>query len=388
MHAALGTTGDTVAVIIAARAIRPLFQPIVDLDTRSVIGLEALARGPAGSALEFPDRLFDAAHAAGRLGELDMLCAERALECAVTAEHPPPVLFVNAEPGVLDQPLSPRLLELVAAGLPFREVLEFTERALAAVPGSLLRIAAGVQRFGNALALDDVGADPISLALVPVLEPEVIKLDMHLLRNPASPHTRTVSAVVRAEAARTGAAIVAEGIETEADLGTARALGARWGQGWLFGRPAPLGAVRHRYDPDAATALRPPRPDFHLPAADPFPLAAQRGPATPADLDAVQAAVAVLRDTVAADDTAILIASGPDPAPAGVTGSLDELLGQARSVILLDRPVPDEFTAVVIGAGYGRAVAIRLGADARLITLDRLPDVAAIARALLARHGR
>ncbi|MEU4218107.1 EAL domain-containing protein [Actinoplanes sp. NPDC026623] len=120
-------TDTTIGAVLAGRLVKPLFQPIVDLSTRAVMGLEALARGPAGTALEFPDQLFAAAGAAGRLGELDMLCSERALECAVAASEPPPLLFVNAEPAVMDQPPSPRLVELIESGLLFREILEYTD---------------------------------------------------------------------------------------------------------------------------------------------------------------------------------------------------------------------------------------------------------------------
>jgi hypothetical protein len=69
--------------------------------------------------------------------------------------------------------------------------------------------------------------------------------------------------------------VLAEGIETEDDLATAQALGARWGQGWLFGRPGPLSAVAgwpvHQY-----ARLRAPRPDLHVPSGTPFGVAAVR----------------------------------------------------------------------------------------------------------------
>jgi EAL domain-containing protein (putative c-di-GMP-specific phosphodiesterase class I) len=381
---AMSSSADvTIEALMAGRLIQPLFQPIVDLSTGLVVGLEALARGPAGTVLEFPDRLFAAAHAAGRLGELDMLCAERALECAVAAPDPPPLLFVNAEPAVLDQPLSPRLLELIRAGLPFREILEFTERALTSVPGSLLRIAGQVQEFGNSIALDDVGVDPMSLALVPVLEPEVIKLDMGLLRNPDAEHTRMVCTVVRAEADRTGALVVAEGIETEADLATARRLGAGWGQGWLFGRPSDVGQTVHCYDPVAASVLRPPRPGFHRTAAAPFDIAATAGKAEPATAATIAAALAVLRDLVAADNTAVVVASVPARTLPGVAVAAGELFGRARSMVLLDEPISGEFAAVVIGPGYGSGVSVRWAETTQLLRFDQLPAVAAVARSLL-----
>lgn len=379
-----------IEAVLAERLVRPLFQPIVDLSTRTVVGVEALARGPAGTDLEFPDRLFAAAREAGRLGDLDMLCSERALECAVAAPVPPPLVFVNAEPAALDQPLSPRLVELIMGGLPFREILEFTERALPALPGSLLRIAGQAQQWGNSLALDDVGVDPMSLAFLPVLEPEVIKLDMSLIRDPSAEQTRAVCAVVRAEAQRTGAMVVGEGIETEDDLVAAEALGASWGQGWLFGRPGSIEQVSHRFDPVAASALPAPRPGFHQAGGTPFEVATGGGSITAGTADAIAAALTRLRDAAAADESAVVIASCPDATIAdtgGMTSALQELAGRVRSVILLDQPIPGELAAAVIGPGYGYAVCVRTGRPLELVTSHDLPTVAAVARVLLNRHG-
>ncbi|GAA4606409.1 EAL domain-containing protein (putative c-di-GMP-specific phosphodiesterase class I) [Actinoplanes octamycinicus] len=363
------TADRSISEVLRDRLVFPVFQPIVDLATGGVVGLEALARGPAGTALEFPDRLFAAAHQAARLGALDMLCCERALESAVTAAVPPPLLFVNAEPSVLDQPLSARLLEILDGGLPFRMVLEFTERALPAVPGSLLRLAGMVHGWGNGLALDDVGVDPMSLAFLPLVEPEVIKLDMSVVRDPDSAHARQVAAVVRAEALRTGARVIAEGIETEQHLRAALDLGAHWGQGWLFGRPGPIEQADHRYQP---AELRAPRPGFHQPPGTPFATAAGHGPVVPAD----DATVTAFLDGLT--DTALIIVAGDPGRP------LPELAARARSLISVDEPVPGELTVVALGAGHGRALAVRPGTG--LITCDDVPTVAAVARALLTRY--
>ena len=78
-----------------------------------------------------------------------------------------------------------------------------------------------------------------SLALMPLLRPDVIKLDLRLVQERPSADIAEIVSAVGAERERSGAAIVAEGIETEEHLRTARALGASLGQGWLFGRPAP-----------------------------------------------------------------------------------------------------------------------------------------------------
>ncbi|BCJ48341.1 hypothetical protein GCM10010168_77330 [Actinoplanes ianthinogenes] len=369
MSSVLRTTDRAISELLAGRHVFPVFQPIVDLATGGVVGLEALARGPAGSALEFPDRLFTAAHEAARLGELDMLCAERALECVLAVPNPPPLLFVNAEPSVLDQELSPRLGELLYGGLPFRIVLEFTERALPAVPGSLLRISGQVQQIGNGLALDDVGVDPMSLAFLPIIEPEVIKLDMSLVRNPEAANTRRVCEVVRSEARRTGAMVIAEGIETEKDLRAARELGAQWGQGWLFGRPGPIERADHRYQP---AEVRAPRPGFHQPAGTPFAIAAAHGPVGPADPASIAAFLAGL------GDTALLLISGDPGRP------LPDLAERAGSLITIDDPAPGELTVVALGEGHGRVLTARAGTG--LVTSDDLPTVAAVARALLTRY--
>src|SRR5690242_5950661 len=149
--------------VLAERAIFPLYQPIMDLATRTVVGVEALARGPAGSPVEYPDVQFAAATRAGLLGELDQLCATRAMEIARKAgDLTPPLLFVNSEPAALNRPLTPELLAEVNSERQYRSVLEFTERALAAHPAALLNIANRVHQTGGALALDDVGADPLS----------------------------------------------------------------------------------------------------------------------------------------------------------------------------------------------------------------------------------
>jgi EAL domain-containing protein (putative c-di-GMP-specific phosphodiesterase class I) len=252
--------GSPVERIVAERAVYPVFQPIVDLVTRDVVAVEALARGPAGSPLEFPDALFAAAIAAGLLTELDQLCCARALEIAREAGPlAPPLVFVNAEPAALDRPLSPDLAGVIFSGLAFRIVLEFTERALTSRPASLLRVSDLAHQAGNAVALDDVGADPASLAFLPLIEPEVVKLDMHLLRDPYSAGTLATAAAVSGYADRSGATVLAEGVETPEDAVNALSLGARWGQGWLFGRPGPLEALlnRHRAAPVLRTNLAP-----------------------------------------------------------------------------------------------------------------------------------
>ena len=152
-------------------------------------------------------------------------------------------LFLNVEPEALAMPCPEHLREDwdVAAG-DLDVVVEITERALTARPADLLHAVAQARSRGWGIALDDVGADVRSLALMPLLRPDVIKLDLRLVHEQATTEVAEIVNAVNAERERTGAIVLAEGIETEEHLATARALGATLGQGWYFGRPGPLEA--------------------------------------------------------------------------------------------------------------------------------------------------
>jgi EAL domain-containing protein (putative c-di-GMP-specific phosphodiesterase class I) len=275
------TEAPGLRAVLAAGALRAVYQPIVDLATGRPVAYEALARGPVGTPLERPDALFAAARAGGLLAALDDACRAAALRGARRAGLAQPwTLFVNTEPEAV---AGTRFgAEPDWAGRP-RIVVEFTERALVRDPAGLLRTVARVRELGYGVALDDVGAEPASLALLPLLRPDVVKLDLRLVQDRPSADIAAIVTAVNAEAERTGAVVLAEGVETPAHLQAALALGATLGQGWLFGRPEPL--------PDAAAVAAPAEPI--LPAASPslpgsrvrspFTLAASARPVRRAD---------------------------------------------------------------------------------------------------------
>ena len=225
--------------VIASGAVRSVYQPVVALETGAVVGWEALTRGPSGSALERPDALFAAASRAGRLEELDWVCRKAAVEGALAAglDAGPTALFVNVEPATLGSALPPGLAETLDRAAGLRIVLEVTERAILTRPAALLAAVEFARERGWGMALDDVGVNPESLAMVPFVRPDVVKLDMSLVQGDVGPDLAYVATAVMAYAERTGAAILAEGIETPAHLERARTLGATLGQGWHFGRP-------------------------------------------------------------------------------------------------------------------------------------------------------
>jgi EAL domain-containing protein (putative c-di-GMP-specific phosphodiesterase class I) len=226
---------------LSSKEIQPAFQPIVDISSNQVVGFEALARWPNLPGTS-PDVVFAAARRAGRIVELDWACRLAALNGALAQGlGREQMLFVNVEPDTLGTPV-PEGAEatLVAAQRELRVMLELTERSLARRPADLLRLVTWARRNGCGIALDDVGVEPESLALLPFLAPDVIKLDMTLVRNRPDPEQASIMAAVMAHSELTGATILAEGVETAAHLDQGMALGATLGQGWFFGRPGPL----------------------------------------------------------------------------------------------------------------------------------------------------
>ncbi|ROQ05666.1 EAL domain-containing protein (putative c-di-GMP-specific phosphodiesterase class I) [Rathayibacter sp. PhB93] len=233
-----------------------VFQPIVDLTTRRPAAYEALTRVQGAGGDAFPFELLEAAQSAGRIAEFDGACWRSAFGSATAAGLTTPhALFVNVEA----ESLRGGLLEQVASPAPI--VLEVTERALLASPGGLLAVIEEARRAGHAIAIDDLGTDPASLALLPLIDPDVIKIDMRIIQGHADTDAARIMSTVNTLTAARDVVVVAEGIETEEHLLTARAIGATHGQGWLLGRPSPVvpaapsaSLLRHVVEPAADEA--------------------------------------------------------------------------------------------------------------------------------------
>ena len=231
-----------VNTIIDGGHVRSVFQPVVHLASGTVVGFEALTRGPAGSPLESPMALLDAAKQAGRLGEFDWLCRVSAMKAAAEARlHPSLSWLINVEPAGLAIDCPPHLrAALSQARAKLRIILEVVERDVQAYASELLQATDQARRDAWGVALDDVGADEGSLALLPLLRPDVVKLDMALVRQNPKAEAASITAAVRSYAEQTGAVVLAEGIETERQEQLARVFGATYGQGYRFGKPGPL----------------------------------------------------------------------------------------------------------------------------------------------------
>jgi EAL domain-containing protein (putative c-di-GMP-specific phosphodiesterase class I) len=278
------TTDPGELMTILASGIRSVYQPIVRLADGRVIAHEALARGPLGSPLEQPDALFSAARQEGLEMALDWECWSAALRGGLEAGlGPDHALFVNVEPSSatswVPKISDPQLADALGR---FPLVVELSERS---VPDTtnLIPLAEELRRRGARIALDDVGTDPRSLALMPFLQPDVIKLDLKLMQASPSREIAETAHAVAAEAERTGALILAEGIETQDHLRRARALGASYGQGWLLGRPGELRPGRRPGRGDEIFPQRRNAAKVTQPERTPFEIVAAKRPLRRAD---------------------------------------------------------------------------------------------------------
>jgi EAL domain-containing protein (putative c-di-GMP-specific phosphodiesterase class I) len=230
--------------VIDGRMFRTAFQPVVHFQSGTVVGFEALTRGPSGSALESPVELLAAAERVGRLVELDWLCRVQALQLAADADLPADLTwFVNVEPAGLVADCPPSLLAAsTRTQAVLRVVFEVVERRDGTAMTALLHATDEARRAGCGIAMDDVGTDPRALAMLELLRPDVVKLDRSLIQSRLRPAGRSITAAIRAYTARTGAIVVAEGIETAAHARRAERLGAGYAQGFRYGRPGRLPA--------------------------------------------------------------------------------------------------------------------------------------------------
>lgn len=229
--------------VLADGAIEVVCQPIVRLDDGKLFGAEALARFPqtaeSGPA-RTPDVWFGDAHAAGLGIPLELVAVRKAVR--LLQDLPDGVfLTVNVGPDVI---AAPELPQILAGADPTRIVLELTEHFPVEDYERLKGALCEIRRRGTRLAIDDTGAGFASLAHILKLSPDVIKLDRDLARGiDSDPIRRSMAAALVTFAAQTGAHVVAEGLETEAELAAVRELGIAYGQGYLLGRPGPVSAL-------------------------------------------------------------------------------------------------------------------------------------------------
>ena len=217
------------------------FQPVYDAVAGRVWGYEALVRGVAGEgAYEVLSKV-----SPEQRYRFDQDCRVKAIELAsrLFPAGEDLVLSINFMPKAVYEPAACLRATLQAArkfSFPMSSIMfEFTENEEVADPAHLTNIITEYRKHGFTTALDDFGAGHAGLGLLSEFQPDLIKIDMKLIRGiDTSPARRAVVAGIVGIAKELGITLLAEGIETEAEFRVLEAAGIRLFQGYWFAKPA------------------------------------------------------------------------------------------------------------------------------------------------------
>jgi EAL domain-containing protein (putative c-di-GMP-specific phosphodiesterase class I) len=223
----------------------PVFQPIVSLPGGTIEAYEVLGRGTHPELPSSPKELFRIAETLDRAAELSMLFRRRAVELLAAAGAELPLLFLNTHPSELGTPeLLESLRSLRDFGPHLKLAIEIHEGALAE-PQVIAELKRELDVLGMRLALDDFGLGERILQLAEV-PPHYLKFDISLVKDivKAPPSKRRLLAMLMAAAREVSAVPIAEGIETEMEASVCSSAGFTLAQGYLFGQPVPLAALR------------------------------------------------------------------------------------------------------------------------------------------------
>lgn len=227
---------------LLAGSLKPVFQPVVRVDTLEVVAHEGLSRCAfMPSNISILD-LLDLARMEGRLAELE-LHAARTLCSAFEAQATPGRLLVNLSAhAILHDTLRPDdvLAALTTSGLdPARVTIEVTERDVVENPSRLAHALGYLRAHGMRIALDDFGNGHSNFEMWNEIHPDVVKIDRYLIHGVSRSAGRL--AIVRSlcqVAESLGTDLVGEGVEDPADLRVLRDLGIPYAQGFLISHPA------------------------------------------------------------------------------------------------------------------------------------------------------
>jgi len=228
-----------VAAMLRDQGFRMVFQPIWDFAEDRPMGFEALCRFSA-EPYRSPDIWFTEADEVGLGRDMELAAIEEALSAGAVLP-PQCYISVNASPALI---LGGGLVAALARHPGRRVVVEVTEHAPVTDYPKLLWECARLREVGARIAVDDAGAGYAGLQHILQLRPDMIKLDIALVRAiDTDTARRALVSALMFFAEETGCLMVAEGIETQAELDILRRLGVHCGQGYLFSRPLAIEAA-------------------------------------------------------------------------------------------------------------------------------------------------
>lgn len=232
---------SALTAIITGNGVHSLFQPIVSLSKRRILGYEALSRGPSNSPLHSPVNLFAVARQTGHLSELEVACRESACRC-FSSQRLEGKLFLNVSPESLLEPVHPSGLTLQLLQrfdlTPAQVVIELTEQTPTDDFQLLSTALHHYRSMGFTIALDDLGAGYSSLRLWSELRPDYVKIDRHFIDGIHLDAVKREFVGSILQIARTSRAqVIAEGIELIEELAVLSDMGIDLVQGYLLARP-------------------------------------------------------------------------------------------------------------------------------------------------------
>lgn len=235
--------------ILDGKLLTPHFQPIVSLSQKSIMGYEALIRGPSDSPLHSPFNLFDAAERFDLSTKLEYICREVTIKRYADLNIKEK-LFINVSPAVLLQPdfkkgETLKLLDQFGVDPRF-VVIELTEHQPTDDFQLMCEAVTHYRKMGFEIAIDDLGAGYSGLRLWSELLPEYVKIDMHFIQGIHNdPIKLNFVRSIQKIASSLNCNVIAEGIETEDEFKAVEQLGITHAQGYYFARPTavPLAKV-------------------------------------------------------------------------------------------------------------------------------------------------
>jgi EAL domain-containing protein (putative c-di-GMP-specific phosphodiesterase class I) len=225
--------------IIARRQVHAVYQPVFDIRNGSVIGYEALIRGPAGSDLEAPELLFAAARESEISLELEHLCLETVFSSIPRAARSKK-FFVNASSRLLTHAIFLDERNLAAIGKAHSQVvMEISEKEIVWDYPAFREVLDRLRVAGLQIAIDDAGSGYSGLESILQLRPEYIKVANSIVHNlHLDGIKREVIAALSSLGRQISASLIAEGIEQPEEVRSLVDLGIAYGQGFLLGKPA------------------------------------------------------------------------------------------------------------------------------------------------------
>lgn len=229
---------------IKDRAFTMAYQPVACMQTGKPHHLEALIRPPQHASYAGPQEFVLLAETLNLAAQLDFEVAEAVCEAALDA--PAPVAFNVSAQSLACGRFGDRLLHLLRRAPAVKQgrvMLEMTETAVVQDQTQVQAIVDSLRTLSVPFCIDDFGAGAADVQMLRWLSADYVKLDGSYVREDASyERGRSLACGLVEIARRSGAQVIAEWVETEAQRAALQAMGVTLGQGWLFGKPGPLAA--------------------------------------------------------------------------------------------------------------------------------------------------